>query len=138
MDEEIAEATKQDYSHMPEEAQFPKEQTEEGEFKRQADTFRNWVTADCRSGYPAAKDRYYLYVSLACPWAHRTIIVRQLKQLNDVVGMTVVDPIRDDRGWAFREGSGHSKSGSPVKTDKHKGYSKRFFIFSDFSDAVFR
>jgi len=93
---------------MPEQAQLPKEQTEEGEFKRQADTFRNWVTADGRSGYPAAKDRYYLYVSLACPWAHRTIIVRQLKQLNDVVGMTVVDPIRDDRGWAFREGSGHS------------------------------
>jgi putative glutathione S-transferase len=47
-------------------------------------------------------------VSWACPWAHRTIIVRKLKQLENVVGMTVVDPIRDERGWAFRAGPGHS------------------------------
>jgi putative glutathione S-transferase len=88
--------------------QFPAEQTEAGEFKRQEDAFRGWVTADGRSGYPAAKGRYHLYVSWACPWAHRTIIVRKLKHLEDVVGMTVVDPIRDERGWAFRKGPGHS------------------------------
>ncbi|MEC4688649.1 MAG: glutathione S-transferase family protein, partial [Nitrospirota bacterium] len=57
-------------------AQFSKEQTEEGEFKRQEDSFRDWVTADGTSGYPAARGRYHLYVSWACPWAHRTIIVR--------------------------------------------------------------
>ncbi len=89
-------------------AQFPNEQTGDGEFKRQPDAFREWVTEDGRSGYPAAKDRYHLYVSWACPWAHRTIIVRKLKKLEDVIGMTVVDPNRDNRGWAFRAGPGHS------------------------------
>ena len=59
---------------MPLQAQFPNEQTDAGEFKRQDDAFRDWVTPDGRSGYPAAAGRYHLYVSLACPWAHRTII----------------------------------------------------------------
>ena len=89
-------------------AQFPDEQTDQGAFKRQADAFNGWVTDDGQSGYPAAKGRYHLYVSWACPWAHRTIIVRKLKRLEDTIGMTVVDPIRDDHGWAFREGPGHS------------------------------
>ena len=93
---------------MKVQAQFPQEQSSTGEFRRQADSFRNWVTADGGSGYPAAVGRYHLYVSWACPWAHRTIIVRKLKQLESVIGMTVVDPIRDERGWAFREGPGHS------------------------------
>ncbi|MEW6543096.1 MAG: glutathione S-transferase family protein [Nitrospirota bacterium] len=89
-------------------AQFPDEQTSEGEFERQRDAFRGWVTADGSSGHPAVRGRYHLYVSWACPWAHRTIIVRKLKKLEDVIGMTVVDPVRDERGWAFREGPGHS------------------------------
>ncbi|MGC3975914.1 MAG: hypothetical protein QM771_16255 [Nitrospira sp.] len=93
---------------MPPQPQFPNEQTEAGEFQRQDDAFRQWVTDDGRSGFPAAAGRYHLYVSLACPWAHRTIIVRTLKQLESVVGMTVVDPIRDEQGWAFRAGQGHS------------------------------
>ena len=89
-------------------AQFPDEQNDQGAFTRQADAFNKWVTEDGRSGYPAEAKRYHLYVSWACPWAHRTIIVRKLKRLEAVIGMTVVDPIRDDRGWAFREGPGHS------------------------------
>ncbi len=90
-------------------AQFPDEQAESGAFVRQSDAFDEWVTADGRSGFPAAIGRYHLYVSLACPWAHRTIIVRRLKRLEDVIGMSVVDPIRDDLGWAFRDvrGAGH-------------------------------
>ncbi len=88
--------------------QFPLEQTADGEFQRQDDRFRQWVTADGSSGYPAAKNRYHLYVSWACPWAHRTIIVRKLKGLEDSIGLTAVDPIRDERGWAFRDGPGHS------------------------------
>jgi glutathionyl-hydroquinone reductase len=88
--------------------QFPSEQSAAGEFTRQADVFREWVTADGSSGYPAVPGRYHLYVSWACPWAHRTIIVRRLKKLEGMIGMTVVDPIRDERGWAFREGPGHS------------------------------
>lgn len=90
-------------------AQFPDEQSSEGSFQRQADAFREWVTRDGSSGYPAVKGRYHLYVSWACPWAHRTIIMRGLKGLEDAIGMTVVDPIRDERGWAFRDGPGHSK-----------------------------
>jgi len=95
-------------SIMTVKAQFPDEQSHEGAFRRQADAFRHWVTEDGASGFPAEQGRYHLYVSWACPWAHRTIIVRKLKRLEDVIGMTVVDPIRDDRGWAFREGPGHS------------------------------
>ena len=53
--------------------------------------------------------RYHLYVSLACPWAHRTLIVRHLKRLDSVVGVTIVDPVRDERGWAFRDGPGFSR-----------------------------
>lgn len=89
-------------------AQFPDEQSQDGTFQRQGDVFRDWVTDDGSSDYPSAKGRYHLYVSWACPWAHRTIIVRSLRQLEHVVGMTVVDPIRDDRGWAFRNGPGHT------------------------------
>ena len=88
--------------------QFPNEQTIDGQYDRQEDAFRDWVTDDGSSRYPATKGRYHLYVSWACPWAHRTVIVRSLKRLGNVVGMTVVDPIRDDRGWAFQNGPGHT------------------------------
>ena len=90
-------------------AQFPEEQTASGEFARQKDAFTDWVTADGRSGYPAEAGRYHLYVSLACPWAHRTIIVRALQKLERAIGMTVVDPFRDDAGWRFGEGDGFSR-----------------------------
>jgi len=89
-------------------AQFPEEQTTAGSFKRQEDAFRDWVKTDGSTPYPPAQDRYHLYVSLACPWAHRTIIVRKLKGLEATIGLTVVDPVRDQRGWAFRDGPGHS------------------------------
>ena len=72
-------------------AQFPMEQSPAGEFRRQRDAFREWVTADGRSVYPAVPGRYHLYVSWACPWAHRTIIVRKLKQLR----MIPVDGVED-------------------------------------------
>ena len=89
-------------------AQFPDEQSAEGEFERQEDSFREWVSADGSTPYPAVSGRYHLYVSLACPWASRTVIVRKLKGLETAIGMTVVDPIRDERGWAFRNGPGCS------------------------------
>jgi glutathionyl-hydroquinone reductase len=90
-------------------AQFPEEQTKGGAFKRQEDAFRDWVKRDGSSASTPERDRYHLYVSLACPWAHRTIILRKLKGLEETIGMTVVDPIRDERGWAFREGPGHTE-----------------------------
>lgn len=89
--------------------QFPEEASSEGEFKRQEDAFRDWVTSDGSSPYPALAGRYHLYVSLACPWASRTVIARKVKGLEHAIGLTVLDPVRDDRGWAFREGPGCSK-----------------------------
>lgn len=88
-------------AYMTVKPQFPQEQSPSGEFVRQQDEFRDWVRANGDGPYPAQAGRYHLYVSLACPWAHRTIIVRKLKRLEDAIGMTVVDPIRDERGWRF-------------------------------------
>src|SRR5213080_4979331 len=68
-------------------AQFPTEQAESGEFQRQEDVFREWITIDGSTPYAAAKDRYHLYVSLACPWASRTVIFRKLKGLEGAIGM---------------------------------------------------
>ena len=90
-------------------AQFPEEQTESGEFERQEDAFRDWISNDGSTAYPAVTGRYHLYISLACPWASRTLVVRNLKGLQQAVGVTVVDPIRDERGWAFRDGPGYSR-----------------------------
>ncbi len=89
-------------------AQFPSEQSDSGEFQRQEDVFRSWVSGDGSTSFPAAAGRYHLYVSLACPWASRTVIFRKLKGLEEAIGMTVVDPVRDERGWAFRDGPGFS------------------------------
>lgn len=85
-------------------AQFPDEM-DGGSFKRQDDAFRRIVGAS--EDLPAVPGRYHLYVSLACPWAHRTLIVRGLLGLQDSIGVSIADPVRDERGWAFREGAGH-------------------------------
>jgi glutathionyl-hydroquinone reductase len=85
-------------------AQFREETFADGAFKRQDSVFRDRVSADGSTAFPAEAGRYHLYVSWACPWAHRTIIGRRLKGLEDAVGMSVVDPIRDERGWAFTGG----------------------------------
>jgi len=82
-------------------APFPDEADAKGRFVRQRSRFREWVSADGSTPYPAAPGRYHLYVSYACPWAHRSIIVRRLKGLEDAIGLTAVDPIRDERGWRF-------------------------------------
>src|SRR5256714_14631928 len=90
-------------------AQFLSETLESGEFQRQEDAFREWISADGSTAYPAVAGRYHLYISLACPWASRTLIVRNLKGLKNAIGVTVVDPLRDERGWAFRDGPGFSR-----------------------------
>lgn len=92
-------------------AQFPAEAGTNGSFVRQKYSIRGRITADGSSGFPAEAGRYHLYVSLACPWAHRAIIVRTLLGLEDVISMGVVDPIRDERGWAFRQGEGYEPDG---------------------------
>jgi putative glutathione S-transferase len=69
----------------------------DGKFQRQESAFREWVDT-------TEPGRHHLYVSYACPWAHRTLIVRRLRGLEDVVGVSAVDPIRDARGWEFSGG----------------------------------
>ena len=104
-------------------AQFPDEHTTSGEFQRQPDAFREWLSNDGSTAYPAAADRYHLYVSLACPWASRTVIFRKLKGLDEAIGMTIVDPIRDEEGWAFRDPSGKIPPGAPFEsTDSINGF----------------
>ncbi len=83
-----------------------------GHFKRAASQFRNWITPDGSAGpsgtggFKAEADRYHLYVSLACPWAHRTLIFRKLKKLEDLISVSVVDPLMLEKGWEFKVGDG--------------------------------
>lgn len=84
----------------------------EGKFVRQASQFRNWVTADGSAGitgeggFKAEKERYHLYVSLACPWAHRTLIFRALKGLEEIISISVVHWYMGEHGWTFADGEG--------------------------------
>ena len=84
----------------------------DGHFKREAATFRRWVTADGQPGpdgapgVPAAPDRFRLYVSLACPWAHRTLIMRALKGLETMIPVSVVHWYMGEQGWSFTPGEG--------------------------------
>lgn len=73
-----------------------------GDFQRKPTTFRNTVTADGSSGFAPEPNRYHLYVSLACPWAHRTLITRKLKGLEDVISVDVVDTLLGEEGWTLR------------------------------------
>ena len=77
-----------------------------GEFVRSDSVFRDWVRADGSTGFRAEGGRYHLYVSLACPWAHRTLIVRALKGLEDAIGVSIVDPFMGPEGWRFSERRG--------------------------------
>ncbi|MGF6176688.1 glutathione S-transferase family protein [Ensifer sp. 4252] len=79
-----------------------------GHFKRSESQFRNWITADGSAGpsgeggFKAEAGRYHLYVSLACPWAHRTLIFRKLKKLEDLISASIVDPLMLSKGWEFK------------------------------------
>jgi putative glutathione S-transferase len=77
-----------------------------GEFVRYKSTFLDTITADGASGFKAEADRYHLYVSLACPWAHRTLIFRKIKKLEDVISVSIVDPLMGEMGWSFSSNPG--------------------------------
>ncbi len=80
---------------------------EQGRFVRQISSFRNWITADGSAGptgvggFKAEPGRYRLYVALICPWASRTLIARKLKGLEDLIEVTVVNPVLTNEGWSF-------------------------------------
>jgi len=86
-----------------------------GEYQRKESQFRNWITPDGSAGisggegFKAEADRYHLYVSLACPWAHRTLVFRQLKSLEDLITVSVVHPDMHDKGWSFNHDNGSAK-----------------------------
>ncbi len=90
-----------------------------GAFKRSAAQFRNWLTADGsagasgKGGFKAEPGRYHLYVSHACPWAHRTLIFRELKGLTDLISVSVVHPDMLDKGWSF-ETDDHGATGDAL------------------------
>jgi glutathionyl-hydroquinone reductase len=81
-----------------------RESSDDGSFRRQESRFREIVWSDASARFPVQAGRYHLYVCRACPWAHRTLIGRALMGLEDVIGVSYVDPIRDQRGWEFTGG----------------------------------
>lgn len=99
-----------------------------GKFVRKDSAFRNWITADGaagptgRGGFKAEADRYHLYVSLACPWAHRALIFRALKGLEDMVSVSVTNAIMGDEGWSFEPGEGVIADSVNHKTRVHEIY----------------
>ena len=75
-----------------------------GEFRRQESRFRHTISNEPDNPYQVEQGRYHLYVSLACPWAHRTTIYRKLKGLEDMISLSVVHPFMRDYGWTFKDG----------------------------------
>lgn len=104
---------------------------EKGEFVRTVSSFRNWITKDGSpgpegdGGFTAEPDRYHLYVSHACPWAHRTLIFRTLKGLEDVISVSVVHPLMPSESWVFGK--------YPGATEDHVNYSK--FLYENYFKA---
>jgi glutathionyl-hydroquinone reductase len=102
-----------------------------GHYVRRTTRFRNWVTVDGdagpsgEGGFPADTGRYHLYVSLACPWAHRTLIFRKLKQLENVISVSVVEPFMGKEGWVF------GTSGDTADTVNGKARLSEIYLLAD-------
>lgn len=110
-----------------------------GKFVRSAAYFRNWVTKDGqpgatgKGGFKAEPDRYHLYISLACPWAHRTLIFRKLKGLEKMISLSVVNSFMGDEGWTFEPGQGVITDSVNHKKRLHEIYSQ---AMPDYSGRV--
>ena len=108
-----------------------------GRFKRSESQFRNWVTADGRAGpsgsdgFAAESGRYHLYISYACPWAHRTLIFRNLKDLEPHVSLSVVDYFMGDQGWEF-----HERQGGTLETVN--GVDRLWQVYTTADPALYR
>ncbi len=107
--------------------------TKDGHFIRPTTRFRNFVTADGNpgptgeGGFAAERGRYHLYVSLACPWAHRTLIFRKLKKLEEVISVSVTEPLYGKTGWEF----GGSTSGSTLDTVNGKATLAEIYLLAE-------
>jgi putative glutathione S-transferase len=106
---------------------------DDGEFERQETTFRDRIEDDPDARFPAEAGRYHLYVSYACPWAHRTLLVRSLTGLTDAVSVNVVDPSRADDGWQFTP----EKEGCTPDTATGADYLREVYVAAD-PDATCR
>lgn len=102
------------------------ERTQSGKFDPIPTKFRDRVTAEGSSCFKAEAGRYHLYVCLACPWAQRTLIVRSLKGLEEVIGLSIVDPILGDKGWAFSE-----EPGTIPDSVNHAQYLQEIYLKAD-------
>ena len=89
------------------------EVSDDGEFVRHQTSFRSQIRADGSTEFPPESGRYHLYVSYACPWAHRTLIARKLKGLEESISFDVVDPVLPNTGWSF-DGSAPGATGDTV------------------------
>src|SRR4051812_28380783 len=94
---------------------FYQDSFRKGEFTRPDVRFRQWVRANGESPYRPEKGRYHLYLSLACPWSHRALLVRNLRGLSDVISISVTDPIWNENGWFFG-----NEPGAIADTVNHK------------------
>lgn len=103
-----------------------KQDDEQGHFQRPETTFRSWVKENGSSRFTPDKDRYHLYISLACPWAHRTLIMRSLKGLENAITVNVVDPFMGDDGWFFSD-----FPGSTADTVNHKEFLRDVYTIAD-------
>ena len=95
-----------------------------GRFVRKDSSFRDWVRADGSTRFAPADGRYHLYVSLACPWAHRTLIFRKLKKLEDAISLSVVHPYMLENGWEFGEAPGAIADGLHDSRYLHQVYTR--------------
>jgi putative glutathione S-transferase len=95
---------------------------EKGGFVRQTSSFRNWVTSDGSSDFPAEAGRYHLYVALICPWASRALIARKLKRLESAVSISVVEPTLTAQGWRFGSYPGSTLDAVNGATYMHELY----------------
>lgn len=102
------------------------ERERSGQYNPKPTTFRSGVSADGASGFKAEAGRYNLYVSLACPWAHRTLIMRKLKGLDDAISVSIVDPIMSDKGWKFS-----SSPGAIPDSVNHAQYLQEIYLKAD-------
>ena len=104
--------------------------TKDGRFQRENAQRRNWITVDGapgpsgKGGFEAQADRYHLYVSLACPWAHRTLILRQLKDLQELIGVSVVSWLMGENGWTFDPTHGSSGDALDAFNFLHQRYTR--------------
>lgn len=96
--------------------------TTQGDFHRESSRLRNWVSHDGKSGFPAESGRYHLYISLACPWAHRTLIFRKLKQLENHISVSIVSPDMLENGWSFLKAEGSTGDDINQFTYLHEVY----------------